>query len=557
MAAPSDDDRQFSSDLYARLQVSKEATPEEINNAFRRLSKIYHPDKHSIDPQRKEQAEMMFNKIKYSHEVLMDPHKRAIYDTLGLKAIETDGWEVVPRTKTPSEIREEYERLAQEREERRLNQRTNPRGNINIGIDATDVFDRYEADDYGSMFPTVEIRNMSIAQSVECPLTSKDTATLGGSLHTQNGTGGGSMSAAVRRIISEKSWAELEVSGGSGPAVHLKGFRTLHKRMFGTMAGMLQFTPHGLRPSLQSMVAVTLDKNFQGRLTWNVGHPSSMNTSVVWENPSHRAVCAVQLGVPSSFISCSYSKKFLEEDARLKVALKFGTFGAIVEYGGEKKITQFSVLGASLVIGVPTGVLLKIKLNRGNQSFMVPIHLSEEISPSAILYGTIVPLAAFYIIKKLIITPILDQEKERDIERKKEMNAEIIRERRKEAEAARELMKETTDRIRTTEEQKKGLVVVKAIYGKLVSSDSSDIDDSQCIDVTDPIQACVNGSKLVLPAEQSKSGLPGFYDPCLGEEKVLYIRYKFREQLHHVTIGDMEEIRCPLARHVMTNGSVS
>jgi hypothetical protein len=59
------------------------------------------------------------------------------------------------------------------------------------------------------MFPTIEIRNMTISQSVECPLTSKDTATLGGSLHTQNGTGGGSMSGAIRRIISNKSWAEV------------------------------------------------------------------------------------------------------------------------------------------------------------------------------------------------------------------------------------------------------------------------------------------------------------------------------------------------------------
>ena len=35
--------------------------------------------------------------------------------------------QVVPRTKTPQEILEEYERLNQEREERRLEQRTNPK----------------------------------------------------------------------------------------------------------------------------------------------------------------------------------------------------------------------------------------------------------------------------------------------------------------------------------------------------------------------------------------------------------------------------------------------
>ncbi len=44
--------------------------------------------------------------------MLSDPHKRAIYDCLGKKGLKEQGWEIVQRTKTPSEIREEYERLA-------------------------------------------------------------------------------------------------------------------------------------------------------------------------------------------------------------------------------------------------------------------------------------------------------------------------------------------------------------------------------------------------------------------------------------------------------------
>ena len=47
--------------------------------------------------------------------------KRSIYDCLAEK-----GWEVVQRTKTPQEIREEYEALARVREKRRLQQKTNP-----------------------------------------------------------------------------------------------------------------------------------------------------------------------------------------------------------------------------------------------------------------------------------------------------------------------------------------------------------------------------------------------------------------------------------------------
>lgn len=78
--------------------------------------------------------------------VLNDAHKRAIYDSLGVKGLETEGWEIALRTKTPQELREEYERLAKEEEERRLLMRTNPTGNVTVNIDATDLFSRYSAD---------------------------------------------------------------------------------------------------------------------------------------------------------------------------------------------------------------------------------------------------------------------------------------------------------------------------------------------------------------------------------------------------------------------------
>lgn len=76
--------------------------------------------------------------------VLSDPHQRAIYDSLGTKGLEIEGWEIVQRTKTPAEIRAEYEQLAEERAERRKKQATNPSGNITIAVNATDLFNPYD-----------------------------------------------------------------------------------------------------------------------------------------------------------------------------------------------------------------------------------------------------------------------------------------------------------------------------------------------------------------------------------------------------------------------------
>lgn len=95
------------------------------------------------DVRKKIEAEALFNRLKTAYEVLSDPHKRAIYDSLGVKGLETDGWEVTLRQKTPAEIRDEYERLAKEREERALQQKTNPRGNVTVMINATEILCPY------------------------------------------------------------------------------------------------------------------------------------------------------------------------------------------------------------------------------------------------------------------------------------------------------------------------------------------------------------------------------------------------------------------------------
>lgn len=203
-------------DYYGFLNVPRSATKEEITASFRRLSKVYHPDKHR-DSAKKRQAETIFNKIKKAYDVLIDAEKKAIYDTLGLKGernfsnflfpqkpklnfshnyffqiykylflfagLDTEGWAVIERKRSPNEIREEYERLVKEREERRLEQRTNPKGSIIVGINATDLFERLPEKKY----PSIEINSMSLHQSIDAPLTINQTATLQGSLASAKG----------------------------------------------------------------------------------------------------------------------------------------------------------------------------------------------------------------------------------------------------------------------------------------------------------------------------------------------------------------------------------
>ncbi len=67
------------SDFYATLGLSRDASPEDIKKAYRRLSKELHPDKHKGDKGR----EQKFKEINEAYETLADPDKRRMYDQFG------------------------------------------------------------------------------------------------------------------------------------------------------------------------------------------------------------------------------------------------------------------------------------------------------------------------------------------------------------------------------------------------------------------------------------------------------------------------------------------
>jgi molecular chaperone DnaJ len=71
-------------DYYELLGVAKNATPDEVKKAFRKLAMQFHPDRNPDD----KTSEQKFKDVNEAYDVLKDEQKRAAYDRFGHAAFE-------------------------------------------------------------------------------------------------------------------------------------------------------------------------------------------------------------------------------------------------------------------------------------------------------------------------------------------------------------------------------------------------------------------------------------------------------------------------------------
>lgn len=74
-------------DYYEVLGLSRNATPEEIKKAYRKVAMQYHPDRNPGD----KAAEEKFKEAAEAYEVLSDPDKKAQYDRFGHAGLSGNG----------------------------------------------------------------------------------------------------------------------------------------------------------------------------------------------------------------------------------------------------------------------------------------------------------------------------------------------------------------------------------------------------------------------------------------------------------------------------------
>lgn len=76
-------------EFYSILEVSREASPEEIKKAYRKKAMEVHPDRHGGDKEK----ELLFKEVNEAYATLSDPEKKAHYDRFGTSDMGNGGFQ--------------------------------------------------------------------------------------------------------------------------------------------------------------------------------------------------------------------------------------------------------------------------------------------------------------------------------------------------------------------------------------------------------------------------------------------------------------------------------
>lgn len=535
-------------DFYAILNVPRDATQDEINKSYRQKCLIFHPDRHH--DQDKREAEKFFVKLRKAYETLSDSKLRTIYDTVGLQGLELQGWELIPKSDNSENIRREYEFLKRLQEKEIMLQRIHPSGSFHCKTSLTGLF----AADPELRCPP-QMTGMSLSQNVECALTTRDKFGLSGRVKMNNGKGDGALVLHWKRVISSSCLFEWNATfSPDSVTLGCKYARSIYLKNAIVVQPAIQYFPlySIISPGCTFILSRNLHPQWQGSVIYHWGLQPSLTTSLIhMELNIPKFVINLTVSPSNSNIRTVYTRRNEEKDSFTETSCIFSFMGVIPAIAFERRLSRYSRIGCSLSFTFPSCLMhVKFKLKTGTSLYEYQFILCdcEEDVARATLFGVVIPFAAFQLIKGIfrhtyerIVSLFEDRSEEEQIDAVK----------REEASNIVNLMRQTAERIAKEEERKHGLIIVEAKYGQMVGEGRNALAypllGDRVVDVTVPLQAMVNDSQLRIYS--GKSQLPGFYDPCPTEPKMLRIVYKYKDRMHSISVPDEVALHIPMLSH--------
>jgi DnaJ family protein C protein 11 len=584
------------SGLYELLNLSQTASDTDIREAHRRLSRLFHPDKHGDSQETRQAAEHKFREIQHAYDVLSDPQQRAVYDTLGEAGLSLK-MDVGQRNMTAEELRQFHLAQARQAQVETLDALVQAKGETSMTVDAKAMFgQRVVVETYmnalgmpmkrarpallSERWQDVHMRGLTIRQSSSIPfsisriwrLSEKEdyedeyesgqpakriehpsTLTL-----TSHATMAGKKAqfgvlAGLRHQLSPKTTIECSLPLLAPRKFKAKWIHQQTAELFYSCdleAGSFMSPPSlaltsGRQMTSRSVLFSTLSTGNPWKL-WNWGMPSTAASYVVgWTRnpvPSDPTGFTVQLitGLQVTGLAGDYNMTFEGPGIRCKAGGSITTGGLAVNLGASRKITEHARLGA-VVTGNAQTLVVKLTFARLGQRFSLPLWIGEGFETQSMLYGVVLPVLGLVAFEFLHVIPARERNRKRRLAFRKERMRDQLAAKEQAAKEAVDLMREAVERKQDAARQAHGLVIVRAMYGSREHS----------VDVTIPLAAQMNENQLVLPDKVRKSGLIGFWDPDLGEKKRLTIEYLFGDKPHSVEIEDRQGVVLPMKSHLV------
>ncbi|XP_021768475.1 chaperone protein dnaJ 13-like [Chenopodium quinoa] len=526
-------------ELYALLNISPDASTEQIRKAYRQWAQVYHTDKYQASHM-KEIATENFQRICEAYEILSDENKRMIYDIYGMEGLNS-GLELGPKLNKAEEIKEELEKLRRRKEQEKL-AHIRPTGSIMANLSLPDFC---EGD--GIM------KGMAMASEVQSQMSKRIAVAIGGNLAVTGNSGGGAATAVLKHQISSVASIEFMASAGLRSIIGIETTRHLSPHSSAT-AGLAMSLKDG-SINLSNLWTRQLSQTSNGNIQLLLGTESSI--AVGWQKKEEKMSVAgeIKFGTSSFGASAHYTHRFSSK-SHGRITGRLGSNALEFEIGGGRRISDFSTVRMLYSIGIQ-GVFWKFELHRGGQKLIVPVLLCRYINPFFAAGAFAIPTSLYFVLKKFVAKPYyLKREKHKAVEIMEKTSGQV-REARVAAAKAQQLLENVANRKMNKQIEIGGLIITKAVYGsakalkKLDDVEiSSDELSSQVIDVTIPLNFLVNDlGQLQLHEGVKKSGIMGFCDPCPGEHKKLLVRYTCNGQNYQVVVEDYAELRIPQEAH--------
>ncbi|KAI8325935.1 DnaJ-domain-containing protein [Martensiomyces pterosporus] len=581
-------------DYYSVLNVSREATSDDVREAYKRLSRLFHPDRHH-SAEKREWAQRQFHSIQRAYEVLTDPARRAAFDQFGEQGLRS-GMAVGYKMHSAQELRESFEREARKRRLEEVEQWVQSKSDITAELDSAKLVSpmirQLLAKAGVHSVPAsdlVNVKQLFMRHSFTAGLTDNLSGTLTGHMVSRNNRGAGNIIGTLKRTFGPQSWVSLSVPALPPYVVTMKSTYQPMAEAFCTG----QVSMHSLDLSSPPSATVTLGRLMTNTttafMTMRTGNQYALGP--FWRNSPTRIpppapsgvsvglsgkhgekgefVLDVSAGLQQSHISANYTRKI---DSHFSVSggvvVGIGEVSANIAVEGE--VDDWTKVGWKVDFGLTSGVKVTVHLQRLGHRIQLPVLLTPLLEADLLLYAAGIPFALAFGLHYTVLKPRRRRRIQQRMEELKEEQRYQLFQQKRHAEEAVRLMAASVERSRSTARSTGGLVIEAAYYGDLpfgIASQNtnslsatldtieasrkalSTTDEPRACDVTLALHALISNSQLVIAGGGSKRFLPGFYDPAFGAKKSLFVRYSFKGVLHEVIARDDQPLAIPMKAH--------